>query len=329
MTVVASTAARGSLYTRAIIAKALARNAHGNSNPATAINLAEQRWGLSVGSQIKSVIDSGDFGSPAATEFFSIAREQSLLGRIPGLRRVPFEVRMLAATSGATGYWVAEGAELPMSALSLYGSSLPRRRVGSLIVQTMEAIRAAGSVAEAGVQRDLLGAVSAAIDAAFISDAAELAGIRPAGICNGVPTTSSTGDLATDVAAMVEAFEGDLLSAVFVCDPATAAGLAGTFEGVGIRGGELLGAPLLTSRGITRDSSGGRLVLLDPSAIAVAFDAGTINPSEHGAVAVTTGQGAAAEVLSLWQANLIGLKCDTNANWKVEVPGSVSVLEVA
>lgn len=321
-----STAPRGSLYVRTVIAKALARNSRGTSTPSIVTDLATERWGQFVGQQIKSVLDAGDYGSPAASEFFAVAREMSLLGRIPGLRRLPFETRMLAATTGAIGYWIAEGAELPMSKPTLAGEALPRRRVGALIVQTLEALRAAGPVAEAGVQRDLLGAVAAAIDEAFIGDAAELVGIRPAGVANGAVAATATGNLADDVAALIDDFTGDLLSAVFVCDPATAAKLGGIFDGVGIRGGELLGAPLLTSRGVARDSSGGRLVLLDAGAVAVAYDAGTIEPSEHGAVAVTVGQGADAEVLSLWQANLLGLKVDTHANWSVQVPGSVAVL---
>ncbi|MFZ3206394.1 MAG: phage major capsid protein [Pseudomonas sp.] len=323
-----STAPKGQLFTRSIIAKAIARIDRGTAEPSSALAVAADRWGSYVGDQIKSFVDSGDVGSIAAREFFGLAFEQSLLGRIPGLRRVPFNVKALAASAGAQGYWVAEGSELPLSKPTLAGSSLPRLRVGALIVETLEAIRAEGSVAEAGVQRDILRAVSAAIDEAFIGGGAGTPGIKPASITNGLTPITGTTDLAADVAALLEAFDGDLLSAVFVTDPSTAVRLAAVFESAGIRGGDVLGVPLIVSRSVPRDSSNGQLVLLDPTAIAVAYEPGTIDTSEHGAVAVTVGQGAAAEVLPLWQNNLLGLKSENHGNWSVQLDGAVAVLEV-
>lgn len=324
-----STMPKGQLYTRAIIAKALTRTDRGTTDPSAVFSVATDRWGSYIGEQIKSFIDSSDVGSIAAKEFFGLAFEMSLLGRIPGLRRVPFNVKSLAVTSGVTGYWVAEGSELPLSKPTLAGNSLPRLRVGALIIETMEAMRAEGSVSEAGIQKDVLRAVSAAIDAAFIGGGAGIAGIQPASITDGVTPIAGTADLAADVAALLEAFDGDLLSAVFVADPSTAVRLAAIWDSVGVRGGDLLGVPLVVSRSVPRDSSGGQLILLDPSAIAVAYEPGAIVPSEHASVAVTVGQGAAAEVLSLWQENLIGLKSENHGNWSVELPGAVSVLEVA
>lgn len=324
-----STAPKGQLFTRAVIAKALARIDRGTADPSAVLTVAAGRWGSYVADQIKSFIDSSDVGSIAAREFFGLAFEQSLLGRIPGLRRVPFNVKSLAITSGAQGYWVAEGSELPLSKPTLAGNSLPRLRVGALIVETMEAIRAEGPVSEAGIQKDVLRAVSAAIDAAFIGGGAGIAGIQPASVTNGVVPIAATADLAADVAALLESFAGDLQAAVFVADPSSAVRLAAIWESVGVRGGDLLGVPLVVSRSVPRDSSNGQLVLLDPSAIAVAYEPGAIVPSEHAAVAVTAGQGAAAEMLSLWQENLIGLKSENHGNWSVELPGAVSALEVA
>src|SRR4030095_6096813 len=54
---------------------------------------------------------SDDVGSGAAgREFFDVAREASVPGRLSGLRRVPFHVRLTAMTAGAQSYWVGEAA---------------------------------------------------------------------------------------------------------------------------------------------------------------------------------------------------------------------------
>ena len=129
---------------------------------------------------------SGDFGTPEAREFFDQVREQSIVGRLSGLRRVPFNTRMLRFVNGATGYWVSEGAVKPLTKPALEGESLPSRKVASIIVQTKEAVQAAGSVAESALQRELERALVDIWDQAFIDVAnGGIPGNTPASITYG------------------------------------------------------------------------------------------------------------------------------------------------
>jgi HK97 family phage prohead protease len=48
-----------------------------------------------------------------ASEFIELLRPQTILGRLNGVRRVPFNVRIPSQTGGSTAYWVGEGAPRP------------------------------------------------------------------------------------------------------------------------------------------------------------------------------------------------------------------------
>lgn len=327
-----SSTPKGLTFTRALIAKAQTKSISGNLNPEAIAAFATNRWGAYQADEITKsmVLTTGDTGNTAATEFFGLVREKSILGRLSGLRQVKFYTQVLALTEGAKGYWVGEGQETPLSLPVLQGNSLKRTRVASIVVQTNEALQAAGKVAESGIQNELLRAVSASIDTAFlVSDNDGIPDIKPASITNNIPITPSTGDIHADVAALIETFAGDLTTAFFISDPVTAVRLAGTFEDVGVRGGEMLGIPLLTTRAQPRDSNGGHLILVDPTAIAFGFDGGTVDLSEHATLNVQAGTEDDPELLSLWQNNLTAFKVEVHINWKVEVAGSVSVLAVA
>ena len=59
---------------------------------------------------------------PLQEAFFKIARSRSLLGRIPGLRYVPFATKIPIETSGANYVWVQENTPKPVSAVAFSNS---------------------------------------------------------------------------------------------------------------------------------------------------------------------------------------------------------------
>src|SRR5690606_10278771 len=88
-------AKRGRTYVRSLIARTVA-----SGNPA---EFASRRWGIGPATTISkaavAALDSSGFADEAAREFLAAAAERSLLGRIPGLRRVPANIRLGAFSS--------------------------------------------------------------------------------------------------------------------------------------------------------------------------------------------------------------------------------------
>src|SRR5690606_18457004 len=119
---------------------------HGHLAHDTALAVATERWGAASGQAVAKAVDAITAGTVtetvAAREFMGLVSEQSVIGRLSGLRRVPFRTRMLAVTAGATGYWVSEAAPKPVSGITLAGSSLEPLKLASIIVVTKEALDA-------------------------------------------------------------------------------------------------------------------------------------------------------------------------------------------
>ncbi|WP_153020645.1 phage major capsid protein [Pseudomonas sp. BMS12] len=330
-----SIAPKGQTFVRSLILRATTKHL----TYETARDIATARWGQYQGELIAKAavapIMQSDVGEIAATEFFSLVMERSLLGRLAGLRRLPFNRKMLKITSGSNGYWVAESNPVPLSKPALDGSSLPPLKVCAMIVATDEALKTGGAIAENGFQRDLERAIVDTTDIALLD--ASNAGVvdeRPAAITYGAPSTAATSDAAADIAALIGLFGGDLGTAYFVTDATTATNMAllRTAEGglifpdVGARGGSVLGIPLLISRASPRDSNGGQLALIDPTGIAYGADGLTFESAEHATVAMSDTPESDPVLVSLWQRNLVGYKSIMSSNWEVQRDGSVALL---
>jgi HK97 family phage major capsid protein len=330
-----STAPKGQTFVRSLILRATAKSMTYDSM----LNVARIRWGDYQGEQIAkaaiSPIMQSDVGDYAAAEFFNLVMERSLLGRLAGLRRVPFNRRMLKIVSGSNGYWVSESAPVPLSKPALDGSSIPPLKVCAIIVATDEALRTGGAIAENGLQRDLERAVVDTIDIALLD--AGNAGVteeRPASITYGAPTAAAGSDAAADIATLIDLFGGDLGGAYFITDSRTATSMALhrntvgdlVFPDIGARGGSILGIPLLISRASPRDSSGGQLALIDPTGIAYGADGLTFESATNATLAMSDTPESDPVPVSLWQRNLAGYKSIMTTNWQVQRAGSVATL---
>ncbi|QHE86516.1 phage major capsid protein [Hydrogenophaga sp. BPS33] len=328
----------GRNYVRGLIARTLT-----NSTDADAIHaFARTRWGEGLAADVTkaavSAMGTVDTGLDAR-EFFGLARDESVLGRMEGLRRVPFVTRMLAVQAGARGYWVSQGKSKPLSRATLAGSSLDPLKVAAIIVTTKEMLLANEPGLEATLQDDLLRAVTVVMDEALLDpDNAGVAGEVPASIAFGATQLSATTDFGADLKAMIQAFRGDLASAYFVTDPATATGIATMtdaggrylFPGIGPRGGELLGIPVLTSRADTASTSGSTLTLIDPTGIAAALGAFSVDSAGEVTLQMSddpNDAGSPVLPVSMWQTNSVAMRVELAANWSRQRPGAVVVLE--
>lgn len=331
------------------------RIAHHNSSPArtfvrTAIAkaisggdpgaYALRRWGGTDGdtvakAAIAAVTNPETTGGYAAAEFFNLVLEQSIVGKLDSLRRVALNVRMLAMTGGARGYWVSQGNPVPLSRPTINGAVLEPRSVNAIVVTPEEALRNPNTIVETALQDDLVRALAEALDIAFIDSAnAGIAEEMPPAVTYGVTPIVATDDCVADLIALVEAFMGALESAYFVTDPVTATRLAAIrdatshfiFPDLGPRGGVVLGIPVITSRSSPLDSNGGQIALIDGAGIAFGSEGMTLEKSNATTLAMSDSPSAPAEMVSMYQTNSVAFLARMIANWEVQRAGAVSVL---
>lgn len=278
--------------------------------------------------------------SPAV--LFDAVTEDSIAGRA-GLRLVPPNVKLIRPNSAARGYWVAQSKAIPLSKVSTLGSALESRKVGAIVVTTMESLETNDARVERAVEADFRRALTLALDDAFIDPSnGGVAGEMPASVTYGAPTVASTGDIRADMHELVEHFTGDFGSSVLVMHPLLATQVAlvtdssGSlvFPDIGPRGGSLMGLPVLTSRAVPHDSSGGSIALIDGSGIAAVLegmdatmtDQATLEMSDDPAGAGDTPTAASVVPVNLFQNELVAFKVVLRANWEVQRPGAVAVI---
>ena len=134
--------------------------------------------------------------------------------------------------------------------------------------------------------------------------------MAPAGILAGVVASA-------DIAATVAAFAASrprALSPTWIVSAANKSKLTLDING------NLKNYPVVTS-----PNAGANLILLDPPALLVADDGVILDTSDQALVQMDdapTPATAATIMVSLWAANLVGLRVERIVNWKI-VPGAV------
>ena len=280
---------KGQNYTRMVIAKALARlGDDGYENP---IAIAEKRWGKSnptlIGVMKAAVAGggsgSGEWGSELVQannqytgDFIEYLYSMTVYDKL-GLRQIPANVQIKGQDGAATGYWVGESKAIPASAADFNAVNLGPLKVAALAVVSNELLRDSSPAAEMLVRDALVQASSQRVDQTFLSAAAGVAGVSPAGILNGVTGITSAGTdgagLRADIKALYASFiaakNADGLQLVTTPSLGKAIQLMTNplgqteFPGITANGGTLLGDPVATGHNV----GAGQLILLKPSDI--------------------------------------------------------------
>jgi hypothetical protein len=323
---------KGMTFVRLALAKALS-----DGDDLNAAGIAEARWGASSApARILRAVGAGTYAdmggefSAAATEFFALIEQLSVLGRLAGIRRVPLRTRMLTATSGANGYWVEEGRPKPISKMAFTSGSLAPLKIAALSVITQELASSVDPAAEATVRRDMIRAMAEAIDTALLDPANAGSAASPASITNGVTPIPASTDPTADLRLLIEGFSGDLESATFIMTPSVAASLAGADRpDIGLRGGQLLGAPAVASRSAPADT----IIIVDTSALALGEGPSEIRTSRNATIEMLDAEllqdgvsGTGTDLVSLFQANCIGVLAERIMNWETQRVGAVSMI---
>jgi hypothetical protein len=330
-----SLAGRGQDFVRALIATALA------DAPSAALAYAQQRWGERSGASqiVKTALDALGTNTTdaisdqaAASEFFSVVAQSSIIGKLSGLRRVPLRVRTLTAL-GATASWVGEGQAKPMTSLSFSAGSLDPKRVVGLTVCTNELLRDGSLAAESTIRADLIRAVTEALDEAFVASAT--LPDAPTSITASAPAIPATADPNEDLVDLVGVFDGDLSASYLITDPTTAISLSGADRPrAGARGGDIAGIPLITSR----SCPAGSIILVDPAGIAVGEGPAVGRVSRQASILMDTAPGMAsvqagspsgpvsAQLVSMFQSNSVALLVERAIAWQVVRSDAVALI---
>lgn len=296
---------------------------------------------------LRAAVDAGDTTTsgwasqlvPAAQqmqgEFIDLLRPATLIGRIPGLRRVPFNVAVPMQTGGGTYGWVGEAKAKPVTSAAFSAATLRWAKAAGIIVITRELARFSSPSAELLIRNELLRGTAQFLDGQFINDAiAEVANVSPASILNGKASETPSGTTAEafryDLSVLVGNFitnNQDPTMAVLLMSATTAMNLAlmrnalgqREFPDITVRGGSVDGIPAVISQSV-----GNRVALVNADDILVADDGViSIDVSEQATLEMSTTPLSGEEspvdgavFKSLWQNNLVGLRVETFMTWK-------------
>jgi HK97 family phage major capsid protein len=242
---------------------------------------------------LKSAIDGVGFSTSAgqdlttaraiARDFARAVEPLSVLGKLSGISRVPFDTPAPYISARSAAAFVAEFAPVPVVRPTLVSTLLRPRKVSAIIVTSKELLKHASS-AESTLRRELTASVVEGLDGALLDPAHTATDGRPGSVTSEADVTFNGGS-ATDVtgidsllSAMLSHFAwlgGDVRYAAWITTPSNALGLsllrvapggARAFEGVTVAGGMLGGLPLLVSASAPADG----LTLLDSSALMLA-----------------------------------------------------------
>jgi HK97 family phage major capsid protein len=333
---------KGTAFTRYVMAKVIGKNSMSDAIRHVEGNRQWMDQTPEVLTMLKAVVNWGTIAEPAwaaplavqqpINEFLELLRPETLIGKIPGLRQVPFNVSMPVQTGGGTYGWVGEGAPKPVGNLQFSTATIGIAKAAGIIVISEELARLSNPSAEAVIRNDMVRGMAKYLDEQFIDPTvAAVTNVSPASITNlsnGFATAGTSGDNArTDIKkaiTLLTAANYPISETVIVMSEANAFALSTALTSNGVlvnpnltaKGGSILGVPVVTSQ-----SAGSVVALVHAPSILFADDGGVnIDVSREASLEMNTTPtspvAAGTVLVSLWQQNLIGLRAERFINWK-------------
>lgn len=276
-----------------------------------------------------------------ASDFIELLRPATVLGKIPGLRNVPFNCKVPMQTAGGTYGWVGEAKPKPLTSLAFSSDTLGIAKVAGIIVLTEELVRLSNPSAEALVRADMVAGIAQFLDQQFLDPAvAAVANVHPASITNGAATAVATGNPLADIMGLINHFASfniPVSGLTFIMSPANALALSfrsnldgsPEFPGIGISGGNYRGLTFITS-----NVAGSTIVAIQPSLVLYADDGGvTIDASREASLQMDSAPMSPADAttvyVSMFQTNSVALRAERFINWKRVGVNSVKYLTAA
>jgi HK97 family phage major capsid protein/HK97 family phage prohead protease len=270
--------------------------------------------------------------TPLANEFLDLLRPATVLGRVAGLKRVPFNISLPSQTAGGTYSWIGQGVPTKVTKADFATVTLGIAKAAGIIVLTEELVRNSSPAAQGLVRDEMVAGMARYLDAQFLDPAvAEVANVSPASITNGVAGTAASGvteaAARADLRALLAGFPAGNygLGSVVLLMAEGVAFTLGTmvnalgqtaFPGLTATGGTLLGLPVVTS-----NTLGTQIVAAHAPSILFADEGGVeLDISREASLQFDDEPDnpvlATTVLQSLWQMNMVGLKAVRFVNWK-------------
>ena len=299
-------------------------------------------WGLS-GEQmsqlisLKAIAGTATVGSPAwggelayadnlASEFVELLRNATIIGRLPGLRRVPFNVRVGVQTGGATVNWVGEGLVKPVGELDFTSATLTYSKIAGIVVMSDELVRLSSPSAEQVVRDDLVAAIQEFMDQQLLDSTVAAGANNPASLTNGVTGTAATGTTAADLRddindilmTPMDAADMSMNNVVLLMPGAVARGIwsltstlgQAEFPTMTPTGGTLQGFPVIVSNSVPA----GNIIAVKADEVWLADDGQvTLDASNQATLDMA---GSTSAVFSLWQRNCTAIRAERWVRWQ-------------
>jgi len=262
-----------------------------------------------------------------SSDFLPLLRAATILGKISGLKNVPFNVSIPSQTGTGAVNWVGQGLPKPVSAMAFSSVALDFAKVAGIVVLTQELIRFSNPKAEAIVRDSLVQDIATFMDGQFTNPAvAAVANLNPASITNGAPTSAATTNPIADILGLINHFVVaglPLDGLTFILSPANAFSLAfrtnvdgsPEFPGVGLNGGTWRGVQFIVSSTV-----GALVIALLPQYILYADDGGvTIDASTEASIQMDSAPVAPVDAtvhVSMFQSNMVAIRAERYSTWK-------------
>jgi HK97 family phage major capsid protein len=286
-----------------------------------------------------------------ASEFFDMLRAATILGRIPNLRRVPFNISVPRTLTDPTAYWVGQGDVKPVSSMTFDQVTLPFHKVAGIVPITEELMRFSNPAAEGIIRTALVGALTYLTDRDLLDPSKAAVGVvNPASLTNGVTPIVASGTTAAafrnDLGDLIATYLGLNMSPaglvlIMTSSQAMRLGLMRNslgnkeFPDIGINGGTIEGVPVITSENIVATggspTDGYPIVALNAPEILLADDGGvSIDVSREASLqmndAPDSPETTSTILVSLWQRNMVAIKAERFITWKKGRTGAVQFI---
>ena len=279
-------------------------------------------------------------------EFIEFLRPQTIVGRfgagnVPGLRRVPFNVRIQGQIGGGAADWVGEGKAKPVTKFGYEPTILRWTKIAAIAVLSEDLLRFSTPSAEMLVRDSLRDVIVERMDDDFIDPAISLiADVRPASITNGAATSAASGidaaavraDIKTAVTAFITANIA-VTGLVIVMRSSQALALSlmrntlgqREFPDMTVAGGMLEGIPVVASQyvpqGVVAFVSAENIFLADDGGVSIDMSReASLQMDDHPTMAAGDSVGSpytptATSVVSMFQTNSVAIRAERFVNW--------------
>jgi len=349
--VMKSNLAPGTLFTRAVIAKARAIKAHAAMSDAA--EWARRTWPDTpeVAAYMKANPGTGLSGnwaeelnivSTVEGEFLAALRPATIIGRL-NLRPSAFNVKRIVqnATSGAN--WVGRAQPKPVSEGSYDTVQVDQSKIADIVVLTDDQIMSSVIDSVEATRQDLIGQIAQFADEQFTDPSvAAVANVNPASVTNGVTAVPASGAdaaaLRTDLHTLFQKFNSanipvSGIALVMNSSTASAIGMMNNalgqpeFPDVSVAGGSLRGYNVIVSDNVFGNSTSSIIIAIKQSEVLLAQSGGIrVDMSRDATIDMSGGN---SPTYSLFQKNSVALRGEWWVSWKKARPQAVQYISGA